>query len=114
MALKEKLKFLLADKEKYEAFVIQLEKSQEKTGRLISTWPELNEAWLASQKEKNRLDSLPELRVRLKEIRSRVELREQAMDIAGWFERNHPDICPLLSGSKDDFILEIQDISNLK
>lgn len=37
MALQEKLKFLLADKEKYEAFVRKLEQSLEKTGRSIKT-----------------------------------------------------------------------------
>ncbi|WP_045210599.1 SbcC/MukB-like Walker B domain-containing protein [Desulfonatronovibrio magnus] len=104
MALQEKLKFLLADKEKYEAFVRKLEQSLEKTGRPIKTWQELNEAWLASEKEKNRLDSLPELKVRLEEIRRRVELREQAVELAEWFKRSYPETTPFFSGNRQDFI----------
>lgn len=108
MALQEKLKFLLADKEKYETFVRKLGQSLEKTGRSIKTWQELNEAWLACEKEKNRLDSLPELKVRLEEIRRRVELREQAVELTDWFGRNYPETTSFFSGKRQDFILLIR------
>ncbi|MFW5730680.1 MAG: SbcC/MukB-like Walker B domain-containing protein [Desulfonatronovibrionaceae bacterium] len=112
-ALSEKLKYISADKEKYQAFQKQLEKFQEKTGLRVKAWPALNQAWISSQKEKNRLESLPEMKVRLEEIRKRTDLHKKALELADWFERIHPDTRELLQGSRDEFVQAVNEWEDL-
>ena len=101
--LKERLKYLKADKEKYEQLQKALEAYREKTGTAIRSWPELQSAWGEVQKEKARLDNLPELERRLTELERRVASHRQALELAHWLERHHPEAADALKAGKRAF-----------
>lgn len=112
-AVKERLKYLKIDKDKYEDLQAKLGQSEKKTGKKIKSWADLHEAWINSQKEKARLDSLPVLKDRLKELEKRVALRGQAKDLVAWFRQNYPDISALSDENREEFDLVIRDWENL-
>jgi chromosome partition protein MukB len=80
-----------------------LAQSEDKTGKKLKTWIEVQEAWIEAQKEKSRLDNLPELRKRLKELDRRVQSHRQALELVRWFEQNYPQIGNLAQMGRQAF-----------
>ncbi len=94
--LKERLKYLKADKDKYEQLQKLLKAYQDKTGTAIRNWTDLQKAWTRVQKDKARLDNLPQLERRLTDLGKRVESHSQARNLARWLEQNHPESAEVL------------------
>ncbi|MFP4213757.1 MAG: SbcC/MukB-like Walker B domain-containing protein [Desulfohalobiaceae bacterium] len=87
---KERLKHLQADRDRYQELQGLLEQSQDKLGQRLKTWPEVQQALIQAQKEKSRLDSLPEQKKRLQELDKRVSSQQKALELARGLQRELP------------------------
>ena len=95
--LRERLKYLKVDKDRYEQLQTLLTRYHASTGQALHSWPELQKAWTEVQKDKARLDSLPELERRLQELGRRVADHRDAQEQARWLEQNHPETADALA-----------------
>lgn len=94
--LRERLKYLKTDRDRFEQLQKLLKRYRDSTGQELHTWPELQKAWVEVQKHKARLDTLPELERRLKDLEKRAADHREACEQARWLEQSHPETADAL------------------
>ncbi|MGM0425170.1 MAG: SbcC/MukB-like Walker B domain-containing protein [Thermodesulfobacteriota bacterium] len=87
---KERLKHLQVEKQRYLELQGLLKESKDKLGKELKTWPEVQQAWIQTQKEKSRLDSLPEQKRRLQELDNRVSSHQESLELARSLQQELP------------------------
>ncbi|MDZ7759158.1 MAG: SbcC/MukB-like Walker B domain-containing protein [Desulfovermiculus sp.] len=80
--LTERLKHLQADRDRYLELKGLLDQSVNILGRKLATWIDVQQAWSEVQKDKARLDGLPELKKRCAELKQKVANHQRALDLA--------------------------------
>ena len=101
--LTERLKYLQADRDRYLELDKLLKQSKDKTGRRLSSWVDVQQAWSQVQKEKARLDGLPELKKRCQELEHRAAEHQKALDLARGLAHEIPGDGDVLSMGRQAF-----------
>ncbi|MFP4035180.1 MAG: SbcC/MukB-like Walker B domain-containing protein [Desulfovermiculus sp.] len=78
----ERLKYLRVDRDRYRELQKLLEQALEIAGRTLTSWVDVQQAWSQAQKDKARLDSLPELKKRCAELKQRADSHQKAQGLA--------------------------------
>jgi len=80
--LAERLKYLRMDRDRYRELQKLLKQAPEIAGGQLRSWVDVQQAWSQVQKDKARLDSLPELKKRCAEHKQRVDRHQKAQGLA--------------------------------